>query len=119
MLCVALALIFSGVALSQALDRLQHAPGAAKAHAHLIFSEYSEADHDRRHGSDDGAGDGDSTAGHHHHHFDSGTGLIATPAALPMSAPVAMRLLPPADFSHAGETTDRLDRPPRTFPLSA
>jgi hypothetical protein len=83
MLCVALALVFAGQALSSAVDAIQHAAGAPDQHEHLIFSEFSmESGHADEHvmpGYSSDYGDNgpvDHLPGGHHHHGDNGSGMI-------------------------------------------
>ncbi len=117
-LAMVLALVFAGSNLSSAIDRIQHAPGAAVEHEHLAFSSLSAADHDHDadHHSpppheDDGS---DHMMGGHHHHADGGSPLLA-----PSSAPDVH--LSGTQAAYAFESTDpppRLtllgpERPPR------
>lgn len=84
MLCIALALVFAGSTLSNAVDQIQHAPGGASEHEHLLFSDISIDDtHDQDHHEPDQGDENspDHLAGGHHHHGDSGAGLIVLAAA--------------------------------------
>lgn len=81
MLCIAIILLFAGMSMSSAMDRVQHAPSAPIEHEHMLFGDLSlELDHaDDHHGSqpddsnDDPAG---QLAGGHHHHADGASGMI-------------------------------------------
>lgn len=81
MLCIALSLVFAGMSMSSAMDRIQHAPGTPIEHEHMLFGDLSvELDHadDHREPQSDNSDDdrAGQLAGGHHHHADGGSGMI-------------------------------------------
>ena len=84
LLCMLLALIFTGASTAGIIDKLQHPPGASVVHEHFVFSEisavYADVDHhETSTGEDDHDQGSDSNqTGGHHHHGDSGSGIALT-----------------------------------------
>lgn len=133
MLCMALALVFAGTTLSSVVDTIQHAPGAAAQHSHLLFSELADEglhldDHDLgHHDADHHAPDGDQDDGGnpahapsgHHHHGDSGSGLLATAdnGAIQPSPAAQLRGFAP-EPSVTGLRVPGPERPPKTGTMS-
>ena len=127
MLCIVLALVFAGSTLARAFDNIQHAPGAAAEHEHLLFSDISiETAHDHHHehdGDEPDQGDEsplDHLSGGHHHHGDGGTGMIVlaaadtVPAAQPDDNPGFVPDRPAIGIKLLGP-----ERPPKIATISA
>ncbi|ASY46058.1 MAG: hypothetical protein EPO45_12660 [Sphingobium sp.] len=119
LLCIALLALFAGMGLSRMIDKVQHAPGAAQAHGHLLLSaltveEAHDADHDVNGEQDEGQSD--RLPDSHHHHGDSGSGIILLTQA-GLAAP-SSRFAPPAmmiDQVEPDSAFQGQERPPRLF----
>jgi hypothetical protein len=119
-LCIALTFVFAAVNLSAVVDRIQHTPGAAISHQHMIFSEFS---FELEHGEDHHAADMDSPAGHlpggHHHHGDSGSGVILTGALAAAELPASLAVINSGPEQRmSGVRLADPDRPPKAFALN-
>jgi hypothetical protein len=123
-LCIGLALIFSGASAANAVDHIQHMPGASADHVHLSFS-LATADpaveHDDHAGPDHGASQAPETGGapypeqpSGHHHADSGSGLPAFAAAhAAPPQPVPARLAQQPEKFVLGLNVRGPERPPK------
>ena len=85
LLCMLLALVFTGASTAGIIDKLQHLPGAGVDHEHFVFSdisaEHADVDHQATstwEDDHDQGSDTNQTGGHHHHHGDSGSGIALT-----------------------------------------
>jgi len=133
MLCMALALVFAGTSLSSIVDKIQHTPGAAAQHSHLLFSELADEglhldDHDLGHHDADHHAPGedqddDGSTPHapsgHHHHGDSGSGLLALAHDGALPSPPSVRLNGFAsERPVTGLRVPGPERPPKTGSMS-
>lgn len=94
-LCIGLALLFAFASASRNVDQLQHSPGAATEHYHVLFgslsieNDHADDDHHRVMAGHDGHDDSDDDSGpdhmpgSHHHHADGGSGFLALSSGAP------------------------------------
>lgn len=120
---VALALLFAGASASNMLDQIQHPPGKAIDHDHLLFGSLTaELDHADDH--DPSGDDRDETGrllqGHHHHHGDTGSAIALDPSDRSLISLVRNH---PHDTGPSSEKpgsgTTGPERPPRHAMISA
>ncbi len=107
LLCVALALVFTGAGAAAVINDVQHMTGTPGNHEHVMFSNISLDDRD--HHSDQHSGH----AGGHHHHGDIATGMLLLPTGIATPIVSGDRNPLMRDHQRQGIRLPQPDRPPR------
>lgn len=108
LLCVALALVFTGAGAASVINGVQHMTGAPHSHEHVLFSNISLDDRD--HHSDQHSGH----PGGHHHHGDIATGMpLSVPTGIATAIATGDRNPLPRDHVRISIRLSLPERPPR------
>ena len=108
LLCVALALVFTGAGAASVINDVQHMTGTPGNHEHVLFSNIAMDDRD--HHSDQHSGH----AGGHHHHGDIATGMpLLLPTGIAASIATGDRNPLMRDHLRPSIRMPQPDRPPR------